>query len=419
MRNYSLLLSKKFYFRNVVIFLAFFVVFFLSHNLVEYENLGILLFSNILLLITFIITVINSKLGFYFFIFFIPLLNNLTIILGIRSIDFPLFLFFAFFLGFICSYLDGIFLERLGFLERRRGIDREIIVIIFTFTLILLISSFITAFRYSNFFPFITNEYHNLKVSIDKFDSNSAILWTIKFFFNYVLGFLLLFAIFNIFERIKDILISIIVFFASTFLSSLMVFFQYFVNPYVGSFKYWVETGRLNATFTDPNSLGAFTMLMFPLFISTIIYFKKWFLKLIFSLLTLILLIMVILSGSRSALLGVVIAAFVFVIIGLVLGAKRISQLPKRKKLMSVISFLIILFILVSALLLIFLTENKIKNNIIEIGLIQRTITTVKTFMSYFKSAGFIESLKSISNYRYIFWRMALNMARDYPFTGV
>ena len=419
MRNYSLLINKKFFIRNTLIFLGFFIFFFSYHNLIKYDNVKILLFSNLLMLIVFLISAFNSKWGFYAFIFFVPLLNTLTTILRIGPLNFPLFLFFAFFLGFLCSFFLKLFLEKFSYINLKTGIDNDLLLFVIIFIVIIFVSVILTVFRYSNFYPFVTNNYYNLKVSAGNFDSNSAIPWTIKYFFNYLVGFLVFFAVFNVFEKIKEVVYCIFVLAISTFFSFLMLLYQFFINPLIGSFKFWVNYERLNATFTDPNALGIFTMLVFPLFLALIFYFKKWYLKLIFSILTALIFVMVVLSGSRSALIGIVLSAIVFLVISLGIVFRKIKILTARKKYLAIVSIAIVICIIISAFLIVFLTDNKLKSNVLSLGLIQRTVSTFDTFISYFKSAGFIESIKSISNYRYIFWRMAVNMLKDYPVTGV
>jgi putative inorganic carbon (hco3(-)) transporter len=419
MKNRSLLINWNLYLKNILVFLVFYVVFFLYNSLSRYDNTAILLFSNFLFLFVFLATIINVKWGLYIFIFFVPLLNTLTTILSVNPIDFPMIIFFAFFLGFICNYLQSIYYEKLLFLKIRNGFDRDVLVVIVVFSIICFSSALISIFRYANFYPFITNNYYNLKAAREQFDSTGAILWTNKFFFNYISGFLAAFAVFNICKKLKDIINCIIAFVVSTFLSSLMLFFQYSINPYVGSFRYWVETGRLNATFTDPNSLGAYTFLMFPIFICMIIYFKKWYLKLVFGIASVVLLVMIILSGSRSSLLGIFITIIFFLIFGISTGLKKLRFFNARKKLVVILSIILIIILLLSSLLFIFLSDNPVKNKLLTTGLMQRATETVITFFSYLKTAGFTEALKSISNYRYIFGKMAILMFKDYPLTGV
>lgn len=415
----SLLVSKALIVRNVIVFLIFYLSFFLYQSLAKYDNLRFLLLINISVLVIFLLTLYSSKLGLYLFIFFIPLLNSLTTILEIQPVPIILFFFFAFFMGFILNLFNNDFQSRSELFGPIKFFESEISRVFLIFIIILSLSAAITIFRYSNFFPFITNNYHNLKVNINGFDSNSAILWTLSFFFNYFIGFALFFAVFNILKNIRDLINALVVLIFSTFLTSIFAIYQYFINPFIGSFKFWVETGRLNATFSDPNAMGAYCLLIFPIFISLIIMAHRWYSRLIFCILFVFFMLMVIFSGSRSALLGIILTIIIFLILGLKRLIRFIKKLPKKRKVAAVITIIVIILIILIAITGITLTTNKIKSNVLEIGLIQRSLESIKTFMHYFKTAGPLEALKSISNYRYIFWNQAINMAKNYPLTGV
>ena len=108
----SLLIRKPLIVRNVLIFLIFYLIFFLYQRLADYSNVWFLLFVNISILVIFLLTVSNSKLGLYLFIFLIPLLNSLTAILEVKSVPVLLFFFFAFFMGFILNLFNEDFQSR-------------------------------------------------------------------------------------------------------------------------------------------------------------------------------------------------------------------------------------------------------------------------------------------------------------------
>jgi O-antigen ligase len=418
MRNHSFLINKKLYFRNIFIFLIFFIIFFLYQSAAVYNSDGLFLFVNILILIIFFLTAFNAKAGLYLFIFIVPIFNSLTIILKIRSVPILLFFFFAFFLGFLLNFFDNDFKNRLV-LIKLKIFDREIGIAVLALVVILIISLAVTVFRYSNFYPFITNTYHNLKVNYTGVNSTDAMWWTLQYFFNYVIAFAFLFAVFNILNKFRDIVGALVVAIFSAVLASFFGLYQYFVNPYIGSFTHWVGAGRLNSTFTDPNALGGYCILLFPIFLTLIIISKKRYIKLIFSILMVPFIYMAIFSGSRSAIMGMLLALAIFLIPAVVRFVKFIRRLPRKKKVIVLTAILAAIVIIVIFLLGIFLTGNPIKSKILSIGLFQRSLETIQTFISYYKSSGFLESLKSISNYRYIFWRNAINMTKHFPISGV
>jgi len=383
-----------------------------------YDSTGLFLFVNILVLIIFFLTAFNAKAGLYLFIFIIPIFNSLTTILEVRPVQMLLFFFFAFFLGFLLNFFDRDFKSRLV-LIKLKIFDREIGIAVLAFIVLLVISLAVTIFRYSNFYPFITGSYHNLKVNNIGVDSTSAMGWTLSYFFNYVIAFAMLFAVFNILNKFRDIIVALVVAVFSTVLSSFFGFYQYFINPYIGSFKHWVDTGRINSTFTDPNSLGGYCILLFPIFLTLIIISKKWYLKLIFSISTVPFISMMVLSGSRSALLGMLLSLVIFLIPLIVRLIKFILRLPRKKKIIVLTAILVTIIIIILFLVGTFLTSNPIKSKILSISLFQRSTQTIKTFIAYYKSSGLLESLKSISNYRYIYWEQAINMTKDFPSSGV
>jgi len=374
---------------------------------------------NLAVFVIFIVSAFKAVFGFYIFIFFIPLLNNITTILGIRPVPILLLLFSGFFLGFLLNHFGKDNKRRLEFKNPGFFFDRDIYIPVMLFLLLIFISALISSMRYANFFPFITNDFHNLMINIKDVKSDSGIYTTLVTALEYISAFLLVIAIFNIIKNIKEFVASIFVIIISTILSSFMVLFQYFINPYIGSFSYWVKTGRLNATFTDPNSLGAYCLMIFPVFFAALFFVKKWYLKVILIAFFAIFVFMTFLSGSRSALIGVVLASLVFAGIGiknLVKTLKKKSPKYRKKVGISLLSALAVIIILVS---LIFTTDNVINADFFKIGIIQRTSESITTFTSYFKTSGFTESLKAVSNYRYILWQQAFNMAREHTISGV
>ena len=163
----SLLVRKLLIVRNVIIFLIFYLIFFSYQNLADYSNNYFLLFINISILAIFSLTIYNSKLGLYLFVFLIPLLNSLTVILEVKSVPVLLFFFFAFFMGFLLNLFNDDFQSRSDMTGPARFFESDISRVFLVFIIILSVSTAITIFRYSNFYPFITNNYHNLKVNIN------------------------------------------------------------------------------------------------------------------------------------------------------------------------------------------------------------------------------------------------------------
>lgn len=411
-----------------LIFLAFFIVFFLYHRTVIYDRLGLLFAANTLILIIFITSIYKIKIGLYIFIFFIPLLNSLTIIFSVRSMNVILFLFLSLFLGFLVNKSESD-KNMLNMYKFNLHYEQEVMLAIFIFIFITLISSLITIYRYSNFLPFLSTRYHDLTVNINGIGSTSSILWTIKFFFNYVIGFGLFFIIFNAFKNIKDIVKAVIIIIVSNTVFFLVGYYQYFFNPTFGNFSQWVEAYRINATFTDPNSLGNYIIILFPIYVALIIYYKKWYFKLLFFFLLANFLLIAMLSGSRNAFLGIILALIIFGLIGLVKLVKMLVRKSRESRkvrrfsiaLASIALIIIIVFVSCFTILMVSRVELKDKYRLPEtnISLIDRTVDTIWMSYNVYRQAGFIEAFKSVSSERHVIWVQAIDMFRDYKITGV
>jgi len=370
--------------------------------------------------IIYILSLYRIKWGLFLFIFLIPLLNFYAIPFVRRPRQIILFLFFGLFLGFLINKTSK-FLSRWS-LKFSGGFvfESKITKAMFIFTAVLFISCAITIFRYSNLYPFITNDYYKLAINVNGVGSTGSIIWTIRCFYNYFIAFLFFVLIFNIIESIKDIVNSIISLILATMVSAGVIIYQYYFNPYYGNLEHWVNSGRFNATFSDPNALGAFTILLFPIFIGLLVYFKRWYLKLLILISFSLFLMELFFSGSRSAFIGIVLAIIIFVVIFIKRSFRHINR---HWKLYS--RWLKIILILIPLIIVIILSSfslyliNSPDSYILKTGLASRTIETFKTGIYYARELGLIEGLKSISNYRYIFWGQAVAMFNDYPLTGV
>ncbi|GAI46167.1 unnamed protein product, partial [marine sediment metagenome] len=140
--------------------------------------------------IIYILSLYKIKWGLFLFIFLIPLLNSRALLFIIRPRYIIVFLFFGLFLGFLVNNASKI--PSSHPLEYSKDIifDSKIAKAIFIFVVILILSSAITIFRYSNFYPFITNNYYNLAINLNGVGSTGSMIWTIRFFYNYFIGFL-------------------------------------------------------------------------------------------------------------------------------------------------------------------------------------------------------------------------------------
>ena len=405
--------------KNIFIFLLLYAIVVLYLPNPNSQNSAALFILNTLSLVIFILSVLNIKFGLYLFIFFTPLLGSIPRIISAGDMSFILYLFFALFLGFFVYYSSKTHSKFYHDYNDAFVLDLDITKVSLLFIIICIASFLVTIYRYANFVPFITNFYHNLEVNINGTTSTASILWTIDYFFSYIVGFGLLLVVFNTIKKNRDIFGAVIVLIISTLISSGVVFYQYFINPNLGSIDSWVNSGRFNATFTDPNALGAYGILLFPIFISLLIYFKKWYLKLMMIVLAIPLMAMIFLSGSRSIFIGILITILFLIIIGVTVTVRKMRHYSILKKTLVLVSISIICLLLVVFASNYLTIENLEKSLIAKSGLVDRSIDSLKTLIHYYQSAGLVESLKSISNFRYVYWGRAIEMFQDHKISGV
>jgi len=417
--------------KSFIYFILFFTVFFLYGKTLIYSNLAILFLVNTLILIVFLLSVYKIKWGFYLFVFFIPLLNSLTVILQVKRIDIILFLFFSLFLGFYINILKnelkGHYLYSHGNRTLEFFKDSEITKPAVIFIIISGISCLITIFRYSNFYPLITHRYYDLIVNINGINSTYSILWTIQFFFNGIIGLGLFFIIFYILDDVKDIIRTVIILLFSNFIFTIIGFYQYFFNPYFGNTGQWAYD-RINATFTDPNALGSYIVMAFPIYIAVIIFFKRWYLRTLFIFLLSTFLVIAAFNGSRSAFLGIILSSFIFFVIGLLKLIKVIVRKSKSslrlKRLFTVLGVIVLVIIVVFCSLFISLLSIRIELKDMyrpetNIALFNRILNTIWMSYNVYRQEGIIAGLKSISSERFFLWDQSLEMFKDYPNSGV
>jgi O-antigen ligase len=415
---------KQFRYRKLlagtISFLIFYIIFFLYMRLIIEDNLSLMLFVHSLMFIVYVLSLYRIKWGLFLFVFLIPLLNFSTIPFIRRPRQIILFLFFGLFLGFLINNTSKL-LSRQS-LRFSTGIifESRITKAMLIFIMILFASCLITIFRYSNLHPFITNNYYDLAINVNGVGSTGSMIWTIRCFYNYFVGFLFFVLIFNVIKSVSDIINAIISLLAATMVSAGVILYQYYFNPYFGNVEHWVNSGRYNATFTDPNALGAFTILMFPIFIGLLIYFRRWYLRVLILASFLLFLMELFFSGSRSAFIGIVLAVLIFVVIFIRMGLSHIKKRWKiytrrLRTLIILVPVIILICLMIFSLYLAYTPDSFI----LKTSLVERTIETFKTGIYYTKELGIIEGLKSISNYRYIFWGQAVAMFKDYPLTGV
>jgi len=307
--------------------------------------------------------------------------------------------------------------------------DSDLLVPVSLFTVIALLSAVITVYRYMNFLPFLSTGFHDIAVNIEGTGSRGSAYWTIKYFFNALVGIGLLLVIFNALKRKADIIRVVIIIIASNILVFAVGFYQHYYQPTFGSLSFWAEADRINATFTDPNSLGNYILIIFPIYIILIIYFRKWYQKALCSLALILLLIITLFTGSRNAFIGIILSSAIFAVLGLIRLIKIIIKKCRasravRRSWISVGALLMVIFIVMISLVSYIVVEKPELKDMYRppetgISLIDRSVDTVWMSYNVYRQAGIVEGFKSVSSERHFIWPQALDMFSDYPASGV
>jgi len=99
---------------------------------------------------------------------------------------------------------------------------------------------------------------------------------------------------------------------SGTLLACLVGLLQILFLPSLGNNPYWIKHNRINATFTDPNGLGAFVALVFPLMAAMAVGAHDRRTKILGAVVVLLSLLMLAQSGSRTGAAGVMVALVLF-----------------------------------------------------------------------------------------------------------
>ncbi|MHB1274341.1 MAG: O-antigen ligase family protein [Candidatus Humimicrobiaceae bacterium] len=349
----------------------------------------------------------------------IPLVNFFPYIFKVAYFQIILILFFPILLAYILNKAkDSLYPDNSLNLNIER-VEEDYKIAISIFIIITVISTIITVSRYVNFYPFIIDKFYDLKININGVKSTEAINGILDYGLNALSGFAIFILACSIFDKIKELFFAVISLILSTLISSFFVIYQSFFNNHFGNVEPWIRSGRFNATFADPNALGAFTVLMFPLLFLMIFYFKKWYIRLLFFIFFIFFIFLIIFSGSRVTLIGIFVSIILIFLMNISDFNKRLNIRHGKRRLITVIAIILILVLIISFFLTVVFSEKSFSQTLLKNPLIMSFKNSATTWVYYFKNSGFKEALKSVSNYRYFFWERAFQMGRDYPVSGV
>lgn len=168
-----------------------------------------------------------------------------------------------------------------------------------------------------------------------------------------------------------------------------------------------INLGFINATFKDALSFGAFLGMIIPLSLGVCFAFKG-LIRLFSFFIMLFSLYMMLFSGSKSALLSIVISIILFLIFSLIIIVNLMRTKSITPKKINWATFLIFLLVITT-----FLGGLKFKNYL------NRELAASQT-LGRVKSPFWREDIGAVFHGRAdTLWKMAIPMIKDYPLSGV
>ncbi|UCC39458.1 MAG: O-antigen ligase family protein [Candidatus Aminicenantes bacterium] len=345
--------------------------------------------------IVFVLTAINIQWGTLFFIFSFPLINNLPYFFGIfehiphASTSLVLFLFF--FLGWLTHNI---------FFRSTLSSKLPIVKPMTLFLVFLTFSLIITFFRYSNFFPFLSDYIYEHITNVNEVTAGGAIMSSIFHYLNYLSAFVFFLILINIVksrEFIKTILIVLLI---STSISLIFSFFQHLIDIKIANNPLSFKQGLINGTFKDALSFGAYLATLIPVVLSLIFFFKRSA-KIIPLLILLPAFFILPKTGSRSGFVCMILSLFLFFVLLIKVNWKKIRFILTKRLTVSLVFLIIIV-----ALIIVY--TSSFQESI--------ALNRFKELIDLNKPGEAETGVQVRWNYN---WKMGAYMINDYPLSGV
>jgi len=347
-----------------------------------------------ILFILFVLTMTNVQWGILFFIFAFPLINNLPYFFGIYGhiphAPTALVLFLAFFAGWLVHSV---------FSKSEISFEHPIFKPLILLSLLIFVSGIITFLRYANFYPFLSDYVYELITNTNGVTAGGAIMSSVFFSLNYLTGFAFFFILLNTVKEREFIRKILVVLLISTSISIAFGFFQHYKDIEIANNPISFTQGFINGTFKDAMSFGGYLAVLIPVILSMIFFFKG--VLRVFSFLVFISAVFILPNtGSRSGLAALSLSLVFF------LGFYLISLKKQKSFSLKKIVSLGAVILLIAAVIISVLISSKD-------SIVYKRLDELR--MSY-KEGGLEKALAERGANR---WKMAANMIKDYPFTGV
>ena len=336
----------------------------------------------------------NIQWGILFFIFAFPLINNLPYFFGIYGhiphAPTALVLFLAFFAGWLVHSV---------FSKSEISFEHPIFKPLILLSLLIFVSGIITFLRYANFYPFLSDYVYELITNTNGVTAGGAIMSSVFFSLNYLTGFAFFFILLNTVKEREFIRKILVVLLISTSISIAFGFFQHYKDIEIANNPISFTQGFINGTFKDAMSFGGYLAVLIPVILSMIFFFKG--IVRVFSFLVFISAIFILPNtGSRSGLTALSLSLVFF--LGFYLISLKKQEAFSLKK---IVSFGAVILLIAAVIISVLISS---KDSIVYKRLDELRIS--------YKEGGVKKALAERGANR---WKMAANMIKDYPFTGV
>ncbi len=251
---------------------------------------------------------------------------------------------------------------------------------------------------------------------------NTDIYFSLKFstvfYIIFVSGFVVAFIMLNL-KTGREFLDRLFMFLsASLLIITGFGSYQFFIDPFWGNISYTVigDNRQVNACMRDPNALGQYLAIVFPVFIGFLLYYiakrKKAFIIISLAACFAILFLAAV-SGSRISILSIVITIIIYSVIACErLIRKKVLKLEKP----SFRSYLVSAIIVSSILILLFFLSISLLG-IMELD--ENSPILLLRLQENVRHLSGEDPLYFILHGRINLWRQAVNMFLDHPFTGI